>query len=92
MKKPGGDSARAGVATLKKRIMIYLAIAVALVLGNEPDLVHPLSYAIAWAECLPHARFVQVPPKSVDFELSAQAVRTHVSEFLASLNKETICL
>jgi pimeloyl-ACP methyl ester carboxylesterase len=61
----------------------------ALVVGNEPDLVHPLSYAIAWAERLPHARFVQVPAKSVDFARYAQSVRTHVAEFLA---KENLCL
>jgi pimeloyl-ACP methyl ester carboxylesterase len=65
-----------------------------LVVGNEPDLVHPLAYARAWAEHLPHARFVQVPPKSVDVELYAQSVRAHVVEFLASLNlsKENVCL
>lgn len=54
----------------------------ALVIGNEPDDVHPLAYAIEWAKRLPHARFVQVPAKSAGFEPYAHAVHHHVAEFL----------
>lgn len=57
----------------------------ALVIGTEPDLVHPLSYAAAWAERMPLGRFAQVPPKSAGFEPHAQAVRQHVTAFLQSL-------
>jgi len=57
----------------------------ALVVGNEPDWVHPLSYAVTWAERLPLGRFVQVPPKSVDFERHATAFRSHLAEFLRSI-------
>jgi pimeloyl-ACP methyl ester carboxylesterase len=34
----------------------------ALVVGNEPDLVHPLFYAVTWAKYLPSGRLVQGPP------------------------------
>ena len=57
----------------------------ALVVGNEPDRVHPLSYAVTWAERMPLGRFVQAPAKSANFEQHAQAVRAHVSAFLKSL-------
>jgi pimeloyl-ACP methyl ester carboxylesterase len=61
----------------------------ALVLGCEPDLVHPLSHAVTWAERLPMSRFVQVPAKSAGFEPYARAVRTHVLDFLKSLQEES---
>ena len=57
----------------------------ALVVGNEPDWVHPLSYAVTWAERLPRGQFVQVPAKSLDFERHASAFRTHLAEFLRSI-------
>jgi pimeloyl-ACP methyl ester carboxylesterase len=61
----------------------------ALVVGNEPDLIHPLSYAMKWAERLPLGRFVRVPAKSAGFEQHARAVRAHLAAFLASL-QETV--
>ena len=57
----------------------------ALVIGNEPDYVHPLSYAKAWAERLPLGRFELVPAKAAGFEPYAQAVSQHVKAFLNSL-------
>jgi hypothetical protein len=57
----------------------------ALVFGNEPDWVHPLSYAMTWAERLPQGRFIQVPAKALDFEVHARAVRTHLADFLKTL-------
>lgn len=59
----------------------------ALVLGNEPDYVHPISFARIWAERLPLGRFVQVPAKSAGFEPHALAVRQHVAGFLTSLEE-----
>jgi pimeloyl-ACP methyl ester carboxylesterase len=56
-----------------------------LVVGNEPDPVHPLAYAVTWAEHLPFSRLVQVPAKSIDFEQHARSVRTHLAAFLESL-------
>lgn len=60
----------------------------ALVVGNEPDVVHPWSYAVAWAEHLPLGQLVKVPSKSVDFEVHAHAVREHLAAFLASLHED----
>jgi pimeloyl-ACP methyl ester carboxylesterase len=57
----------------------------ALIIGNEPDWVHPLAYAVMWTEKLPRGRFVQVPAKSIDFDRHASAFRTHLAEFLKSL-------
>jgi len=57
----------------------------ALVVGSEPDWVHPLSYAVTWAEHLPRGQFVQVPAKSLDFERHAIAFRTYLAEFLRSI-------
>lgn len=57
----------------------------ALVFGNEPDWVHPLAYAVIWAERLPQGHFIQVAAKSVNFELHARAVRTHLAAFLKTL-------
>jgi hypothetical protein len=47
-----------------------------LVVGNEPDLVQPLSYAVTWAKQLPSGRLVQVPSEVLDFEEHARSVRT----------------
>ncbi|MFN0169479.1 MAG: alpha/beta fold hydrolase [Bryobacteraceae bacterium] len=58
-----------------------------LVLGNEPDYVHPISFARIWAERLPLGRFVQVPAKSAGFEPHALAVRQHVAGFLTTLEE-----
>ena len=57
----------------------------ALVVGNEPDWVHPLSYAVTWAARFPRGQFVQVPAKSLDFERHASAFRTYLAEFLRSI-------
>jgi hypothetical protein len=57
----------------------------ALVVGNEPDFVHPLSFARIWAERLPRGRFAQVPSKLIDFDRHAEAFRICFSEFLKSL-------
>jgi len=57
----------------------------ALVIGCEPDYVHPLSFAKVWAERLPRGRFAQVPAKSAGFEPYADAVRQHIAGFLSSL-------
>lgn len=54
----------------------------ALVFGNAPDYVHPMSYATEWAQRLPRGRFVQVPAKSAGFEPYAASVRAHLTEFL----------
>jgi pimeloyl-ACP methyl ester carboxylesterase len=54
----------------------------ALVVGNEPDVVHPWSYAVAWAEHLPFSRLVKVPSKPADYELHAREVRRHLTGFL----------
>lgn len=59
----------------------------ALVIGNEPDYVHPISFARAWAERLPLGRFVRVPAKSDGFEPHAIAVREQVAGFLRSLEE-----
>ncbi|MBM3740502.1 MAG: alpha/beta hydrolase [Acidobacteria bacterium] len=60
----------------------------ALVIGCEPDYLHPLSFARAWAERLPCGRFAQVPAKSAGFELYAGAVRQHIAEFLSSHRRD----
>jgi len=57
----------------------------ALVVGNEPDVVHPWSYAVAWAEHLACARLVKVPPRHGDFQAHAQAVRKHLAAFLSNV-------
>lgn len=59
----------------------------ALVIGNEPDYVHPISFARTWAERLPGGGFVEVPAKATAFEPHAIAVRDHVSRFLQSLEE-----
>ena len=55
----------------------------ALVIGCEPDYVHPLSYAQEWAQRLPRAEFLQVPAKSVDETKYTAAVRAAVKSFIA---------
>jgi pimeloyl-ACP methyl ester carboxylesterase len=57
----------------------------ALVIGNEPDYVHPRSYATTWAERLPNGRYVEVPAKLAGFEPYARAVRHALGEFLQSI-------
>ena len=54
----------------------------ALVVGNEPDYVHPISYALEWAQRLPYGRFVQVAAKSAGFGPYAEDVRRHLVDFL----------
>ena len=39
-----------------------------LVFGNTPDLVHPLAFAMEWAQRLPRGEFVQTPSRTLDFE------------------------
>ena len=56
-----------------------------LVIGNEPDFIHPLAYAVEWAKRLPNGRLVQVPPKAIDFESHALAVRSNLREFLSGV-------
>jgi pimeloyl-ACP methyl ester carboxylesterase len=58
-----------------------------LVIGNEPDYVHPLSYAHTWAERLPLGRFALVPAKSADFAVHALEVRREIAAFLSSLEE-----
>lgn len=47
----------------------------ALVLGCEPDYVHPFSYAQEWVRHLPNATFVEVPAKSQNEAGYSAAVR-----------------
>lgn len=56
-----------------------------LVVGNEPDFVHPWSYAQTWADRLPRGHLVQVPPKHTNPAEHAQACRSHFWRFLRSL-------
>lgn len=54
----------------------------ALVIGNEPDYVHPLSYAAEWASRLPNGRLAQVAAKSKGFDAYAGGVRREIAAFL----------
>lgn len=54
----------------------------ALVIGNDSDVVHPWSFAEAWASHLPSAQLVKVPPRPIDFPAHALAVRKHLEVFL----------
>jgi len=53
-----------------------------LVIGNEPDYVHPLSYAREWARRLPKGQFVQVCAKSEDEVRYGREVQCALSSFL----------
>jgi pimeloyl-ACP methyl ester carboxylesterase len=53
-----------------------------LVIGNEPDYVHPWSYAAAWAEHLPCARLVKTPSRHREFPAHAESVRRNLAAFL----------
>src|SRR5262249_19639534 len=61
----------------------------ALVIGNEPDYVHPWSYAAAWAEHLPCARLVKAPPRHSEFPAHAAAVRRNLVALLEGMNRNT---
>lgn len=51
----------------------------ALVIGCEPDYVHPIAYAREWASRLPSATFVQVPCKATGLGEHYQGVREAIS-------------
>jgi pimeloyl-ACP methyl ester carboxylesterase len=56
-----------------------------LVFGNTPDVVHPLSFAMEWAQRLPRGEFVQTPSRTLEFDQHAEVVRIHLKSFLAAL-------
>jgi len=56
-----------------------------LVFGNTPDFVHPLAFAMEWAQRLPRGEFVQTPSRTLDFDQHAEVVRVHLKTFLAAL-------
>lgn len=58
----------------------------ALVVGCEPDYVHPLSYAQAWTKRLPLAEFVQVPAKSQNEAKYTEEVRSVVHAFVQRIS------
>ena len=58
----------------------------ALVVGNDQDLVHPLSYAETWAQRLPQGQLVQVPSRPKEFEKHVQAFRGQLAQFLTSIH------
>ena len=61
----------------------------ALVVGNEPDPVHPLEFAREWAQRLPQGRFARVPAKSLDPEGHREVLRREVASLLESLTMTT---
>lgn len=56
-----------------------------LVFGNTPDFVHPVSFAMEWAQRLPRGEFVQTPSRALEFDQHAEVVRVHLKSFLAAL-------
>ena len=57
----------------------------ALVAGCEPDFVHPYEVAVEWAQRLPNATLVKVPPRQPDVCAYKTAVRSAIVEFVCSL-------
>ena len=58
----------------------------ALVIGNQRDPIHPSKIAEAWAQALPNARLVEVPPRYEDPVGHIRKFRKEVADFLAALN------
>jgi pimeloyl-ACP methyl ester carboxylesterase len=56
-----------------------------LVLGNERDPVHPMAFAEAWAEHLPHADIERIASKSDSPKRHARGCRRHMLQFLQAL-------
>jgi len=54
----------------------------ALVIGCEPDYVHPLSYAMEWRRRLPQAELVEVPAKGSNEAAHNEAVRRATKLFI----------
>lgn len=59
-----------------------------LVLGHAVDHAHPLATAVALAEAIPGARFVEIPPKATDKPAHVAAFRAAVTRFLHDLGPE----
>ncbi|WP_246664994.1 alpha/beta hydrolase [Neorhizobium sp. P12A] len=55
-----------------------------LVIGNQQDAIHPLSYARVLAETIPDATFVEVAAKAADKERHFAEVQDAIGLFLAS--------
>jgi pimeloyl-ACP methyl ester carboxylesterase len=53
-----------------------------LVLAHKDDPVHPLACGRAIADAIPHARFIEITPKSVDRERHEAEIRKEVAAFL----------
>ncbi len=53
-----------------------------LVIGNAIDLVHPLSHAIALAQNIPNAIFVEIAPKALDKRQHLVELQNAVTAFL----------
>lgn len=62
-----------------------------LVIGNEPDPMHPMSIAEWWASALGGAAALrQVPSKAHDALGHERAIRQHIEEFLAAVPEQCI--
>ena len=56
-----------------------------LVIGNEDDLVHPLSHALHLAEIIPSARYSEIPSKARDNAGHFTALRAELADFIQEL-------
>jgi pimeloyl-ACP methyl ester carboxylesterase len=59
-----------------------------LVCGTAEDAIHPLSLAHDLAALIPHARFVEIPPKGRDKPAHLAALQAAITAFLATLPQE----
>ena len=54
----------------------------ALIIGHDIDYIHPLSYAAALSQLIPHSRFVTVTPKALSKATYLEDLHVAVTNFL----------
>jgi pimeloyl-ACP methyl ester carboxylesterase len=61
----------------------------ALVIGSQRDATHPWEFAVEWAQRLPNAELVEIPPKWENDDVHSEAFHPHLKSFLDRVAKNS---